>query len=238
MRFSQNYVMDGLPDPNGMDQNFIYANSLYRPDNSDGTLRNALGYHNWGQFYEKYVIVKAHIRVQFTSQINGPVGGIWNPLIVGVQLTDSQDNIPTVTTLIEQRACKTALLQSPANGNIVTLNANYYAAKWHGVKNIEDVETLDAEFIINQEQADDPDAIFHPPDRSFFRIFYQAAEVGTDPTSIQANCLVTYTVLCKDPRNLESVPAITPTSFARLSLAEEEQAFAMITKPHPDEEKS
>jgi len=67
MRFSQQYTLDSVPDPNGTDENFIFANCLYKPDHSDETNRNALGYTNWGNFYEKYTILSATIRVQFVS---------------------------------------------------------------------------------------------------------------------------------------------------------------------------
>ena len=233
MRFSQNYVMNSLPDPSGTDENFIYANSLYRPDNSDGTVRNALGYAQWGTFYHKYTILKAHIKVQFTSAQNAPVGGIWDPLVVGVQLTNDQDPIASVATLIEQRAARTALMQSPANGNMVTLSANYYAAAWHGVKDVQDVEGLYANFVMSQIEADDTATRFHPFDRSFFRVFYQAPSAGADAVEIQAQCLVTYTVLCQDPRNLTSVAPFVPTGEVQPLVADEAPVF--IQQHFPEE---
>lgn len=211
MRFSQNYIMNGLPDPNGMDENFIRANGLYQPDVSDGTLRNALGYDQWGTFYEKYVVLSAKIRCQFVTTINNTVNGVFNPYMCGIQLTDSVAAIPNLSTLIENRACKVRMMQGQTNGNMVTLTSFYNAKRWHGVKDVQDCEELDADFIISQAEANNPDALFTPEDKTYFRVFYQAAEVGVDPGPIQVNCLVTYTVMCKDPRSLSQSTSITTT---------------------------
>jgi len=161
MRFNQNYIMDSLADPNGTDENYLFANCLYRPDASDNTLRNALGYTEWGKFYERYVVLSAKIVVTFICPrvAETQTTNFVAPLMVGLQLTDGKELIPSITTLLENRGCVSRMMQQSASGNVVTLKSFYNAKKWHGIKDVMDVEELDCQFITSQEEADDPDAI-------------------------------------------------------------------------------
>ena len=203
--------MDSVADPGGIDENFIFANSLYRPDVSDGGTRNVGGYNEWGHFYEKYVVLKSHIKVTYTSMANGPNNGDWPPHVCALQVTDAQDGFLNISEAVENRACKTKILQAAANGNVVTLTARYNAKKWHGIKDVLDVEELDNHFIMSQLEANDPDLKKTPDDKTFFRIFYQSAANGVNPYKINAECVVTYTVMCKDPRNIPQSVAWIPS---------------------------
>lgn len=210
MRYSCEYTLDPVSGPGGIDENFILANGLYRPDQSDAIMRNAMGYNQWGAFYERYTVLSSKIEVSWVNTVSDPA----TPSIVGIQLTDSQDPVPTLSELLENRATKYAMMQNITNGNMINKQKAFYNAKrWHGVVDVADVEELDADFIVTQQQADekDPEPVFFPRDPTYYRIYCMGNDDAINSNKVNCRVLVVYRVLVKDPRLLPTSATVIPT---------------------------
>lgn len=211
MRFAQEYQFDPLPGPAGIDENFIYANCIYMPDQSDATQRNALGYNQWGGFYERYVVVKSQIEVSYTAVQNL---GTESPFICGIQVVDDQQPIAHLSQLIENRACSYRMLQSITNGNIVQKMKGFYKAKaWHGVTDVLDCDELEAEFVV-ADTTITPETLFAPRDKTYYRLFVQANDETINNGKVSCRAVVTYWVMCKDPKIIDQSESITTTTVA------------------------
>lgn len=166
------------------------ANSLFDPDAEFGG-HSAMGFDQWAQFYEKYVIISSTIECTFMCQSTGVL-----PVICAIMLSDDDTDVADVYRLIEQGSCVYKTMQPAVNGNpVLKLKYRYKAKTWHSVKDVADAEELEANFDVNPQT---------PPDQTYYKVIVAVSNQVGDTPQVHGVVKLNYKVLLKDPRILQS----------------------------------
>lgn len=171
---------------NFLSYQLVSANSINDPD-ATGIGYQPYGHDQWHEFYAKYIVVGAAIRVTFTSNasINSHGG------CVGLHLGDAPSwaaGVSTPQVLLETP--RTVMRQwNTRTWDSITLKMGYSPKKFWGLTNLKDVRDYQgASFNAN------------PLHRAYWTVFISG--YGYDINSCQVAITVDYKVLMLDPYTL------------------------------------
>lgn len=173
----------------GFRQFSFRANSIFDPDVDPAVSAKPLGYDQWNQFYERYVVLGSRITLSLGSSSAGQ-----NSIICGVFLSDAPSTTATTSTaLIEQGLTNYQIMSPTTNGLWInkSVTMNYSAKKYHGVVDVDDAAELEADWGAN------------PADQTYFIVFastYDSTQIGGP--NITGVLTIDYIVRAKDPKEL------------------------------------
>lgn len=183
-------MLTGVITP--VDQYAYRANSAYDPD-ATGVGHQPLGFDQWSQFYNKYVVTEARMTVKGQGQSYGST-----PYILGILLSDdvalSANLASNGLTVCEQPHAIYDFGSPTANGWQTVCTKKYNAKKWHNVTNVKDSTQLTANVTAD------------PADPTYFIIYmssYRGQNNDVGSTGVAVHIMIEYTVVFSDPKQLD-----------------------------------
>lgn len=173
------------------------ANSIYDPDYQI-LGHNPLGYNQWAEFYDQWIVMASSINVRFFA---GDNDGGQAAMRVGVFTSDTPESSsgisPSLTdTWIEQEKGNFKILPPSVNVKPVTVNAAFDTKKWFNLVNVRDNLGLYGQAFSN---------IAPPTTEAYFNVWVgPVVPGGTSPSPICVEYLLEYIVLLSEPRDLAS----------------------------------
>lgn len=156
------------------------ANSIYDPDVTS-TGHQPMGYDQWANFYDHYVVIGSQIKVTFVS----PGGAITtDAALVGVHLDDDLGAFATSTTeIMEQAKAKYRFLTPSNSAAKVVMRHGFSCKKFFNLRDVRDnTERIGAQFGTD------------PSEQAYFRVFI--GPIGTSQDIAGVNCIVELNYIC------------------------------------------
>lgn len=163
------------------------ANSIFDPDFT-GIGTQPLGYDQWAQFYNHYIVIGSKISCEVSWVSSGASAG---PCVVGIILDDDGNLIPTDYLAIMEQGKSISMHINPSSANASrAINSSYSAKKFNNITDIKDNrDSLGASFGAN------------PTDPAFFHLFAQSADLGST-NAIRFTLLIDFIVILGEPKEL------------------------------------
>lgn len=170
------------------------ANSLFDP-NKTGVGHQPSNYDVWAGIYEKYTVLGA----KCTSVWVPTTGTTLNPPALLVQaLSHDGSTISTahatggVDAIIEQPDCHVSRTYMGSSANKSPMLIQKYSAKrFHGVKDVNDVDSLTALVTAN------------PDEEAIFEVAAVSPDNTVDPVSVHIRTTIEYIVMFKEPKSTQ-----------------------------------
>lgn len=192
MRWCGQFQLNAV-NPGIVTEHPIRANSIYDPDTFIGLGQlNALGYNQWRQFYNHFLVSGSRIKVEIF-----PTGNAATQIAaVGVTLDDDAQSISGLDylTIAMQGKSKYKLVPTSQSTSRPTTLVNTFSAK--NFFNVEDVrdnfDRLGASLNIDAT----------PKEEAFYIIWIQSTDKTVPSVNYQVNVTVDYHVILSEPTQL------------------------------------
>lgn len=167
-----------------MGTGYIVANGAQNPEDSVLIVPQPMGWDQWVQLYNHYVVLGSKITVTFAPMVSA------NPIVCGVYLTDAPA-LPyaSYSQFIEAGRGMHKLI-TPESKPVTTMS-RYSAKKFYNVKDVKD--NLDR--LGNTTTA-------NPFESAYYHVWLQSADKQTTSAIVYAIITVEYTVLFSEPKDL------------------------------------
>lgn len=168
------------------------ANSVFDPRHAAGG-HSPLGYPEWAQFYNNYIVKSSRIQVSMATSTTGVV-----PYVIGIYLGD--ENVPNYSNYIghiEAGSGVHKIIQTAVNGNVIQKLSLGFSAKSHF--NVAD--------LADNVDRIGSDTLSNPQDEALFTVYFQTLDQVT--AGPNANFVITLDYLVEFS-NPKAIPSTTP----------------------------
>lgn len=159
------------------DINNVFALPVHRP----------LGYDQWGEFYQEWVVVgsRIHCKATYASTTAGSVPVNWGVLLTN----DGSTTFAQLSALVEQGKTKYKIMQPVNNGNMTSISQSFSAKKFFNITNVKDNYRRLGSYFAPGAGAGGPEL------NASFVVWAAAADNGTNVQPINVTVTIEYLVL-------------------------------------------
>lgn len=197
MRWMENFTLDS---PGASVTRTYSANDINNPFGLP--VHRPLGYDQWAQFYQEWVVVGSRINCKSTyaSTTAGTV-----PINWGILLTnDGTTTYANLSALVEQGKTKYRIMQPVNNGNMTSITQGFSAKKFFNITNIKDNYRNLGSFFNPGQSATGPAL------SASYVVWAAAADNGTNVQPINVTVTIEYLVLVGSQKTISQSQAPEP----------------------------
>lgn len=172
----------------------IYANVANNPEAASG--HQPMGWDQWGQFYDKYVVLGAKCSVMAHTTTSTSSG----QNIIGIRLKDDPYDVTTVTTvsdILEQGGISYRPLTNLTSRGVATVSKNYSARRHHG-KDLSQIQGKVDDTVLTAPLLGGSDS------EVYFEVMLLPTDATQDPAAVFCTATISYIVKFMEPKTLAS----------------------------------